>query len=89
MVDGLLAIYERDEWTCVCGNSVHIYGTPQIAHRLSQSKVNLKKWGAEVIHHPVNLRAVCSLKCNASVATHDWRQVLKEIEEYEQDKTNS
>jgi hypothetical protein len=49
----------------------------------------LKKWGAEVIHHPVNLRAVCSLKCNASVATRDWRQVLKEIEEYEQNKTNS
>lgn len=38
----------------------------------------------EEIHHPVNLRAVCSLKCNASVATRDWRQVLKEIEEYGQ-----
>ena len=89
MLDKLLAIYERDEWTCVCGNSVHIYGTPQIAHRLAQTKANIKKWGKGVIHHNVNLRAVCSLRCNASVATRDWRQVLKEIEEYEQNKTNS
>ena len=85
MLDKLLAIYERDRWVCICGNSVYQFGTPQIAHRLAQTKANIKKWGKGVIHHSVNLRAVCSLRCNARVSTQDWKQVLEEIRQYEQD----
>ncbi len=79
MLDKLLAIYERDKWVCICGNSVHQFGTPQIAHRLAQTKANLKKWGEEIIHHPINLVATCSLKCNAKASTSNWREVFEEM----------
>lgn len=38
----------------------------QIAHRLSKSKVNYKKYGHEIIDHDINLVSVCGLKCNSS-----------------------
>ena len=37
----------------------------QLAHRIKKSKYNLKKYGEEIIHHPVNLKVVCSLYCNS------------------------
>lgn len=82
MLTSLLKTYERDEWTCTCGNSVYIYGTPQIAHRIPQRRHIIRKYGKEIVHHPVNLRATCSLKCNASVSTIDHDTVLKEILAY-------
>ena len=46
----------------------------QLAHVIPQTKRNLKEYGKEVIHHDLNLKVVCSLKCNAAVlrnlATH-------------------
>jgi hypothetical protein len=78
----MVDIYERDGWTCVCGNSVFQYGTPQIAHRIPQRKHLIRKYGKEIIHHPVNLRATCCLKCNASVSTLNYKEVLEEILEY-------
>jgi len=50
-----------------------------MAHRLRQSKANLKKWGEEIIHHPINLVATCSLKCNAKASTSNWREVFEEM----------
>ncbi len=61
-----LKIFRRDQYQCQgCGESILIYGTPQLAHRISKDKVNLKKYGPEIIHHPENLKSTCSLACNA------------------------
>jgi len=46
----------------------------QLAHRIPQTKYNLKTYGKNVMHHEYNLAAVCSLGCNSAVllspATH-------------------
>ena len=46
----------------------------QLAHRIPQTKNNLKTYGKTVLHHEYNLAAVCSLGCNSAVllspATH-------------------
>jgi len=46
----------------------------QLAHRIPQTKYNLKTYGKTVLHHEYNLAAVCSLGCNSAVllspATH-------------------
>ena len=56
-----------------CGELM-FYEQSQYAHRISKSKANLKKYGPEIIHHDLNLKLVCSLKCNSAVllspATH-------------------
>lgn len=58
-------IFERDGYICQhCGLSIYQHGTPQLAHRIAQSKMNLKKYGKAVIHHPLNMASVCSLYCN-------------------------
>lgn len=61
-----LEIFERDKWTCqVCGKWLR-EGVPQLAHRIAQTKANIRKYGKEVIHHPLNLVSVCSLRCNSA-----------------------
>lgn len=46
----------------------------QLAHRIPQTKYNLRTYGKNVMHHEYNLAAVCSLECNSAVllspATH-------------------
>ena len=73
--------------TCeVCGNHLD-YGNLQLAHRLPKSKGYLKKYGKEVIHHPLNLATVCSLKCNDAVLldpkTHpiEAQELIEKIKE--------
>ena len=50
-----------------CGGPILAHGTPQAAHRIAQTKTNLKRYGEAIIHHRLNLAAVCSLKCNDAV----------------------
>ena len=58
-------IFKRDGYTCqACGESIYRFGTMQLAHRISQSVMNVKRYGKEVIHHPLNMASVCSLRCN-------------------------
>jgi len=47
----------------VCGEAP----STQLAHRISKSKANIKRYGAQMIHHPLNLVPVCGLRCNSSV----------------------
>lgn len=69
IAESKLKIFARDNWTCCfCNHSIYKYGTPQIAHGISKSKANLKKWGAEIIHSDFNLYSACSLACNAGLA---------------------
>ena len=43
----------------------HPNSNSQLAHRIKKSKANIKKYGKEIIHHPLNMKAVCGLECNA------------------------
>ena len=56
-------VYERDAGICQnCGSSVMWPG--QLAHILSQSEMNIARYGAQVIHHSENMALVCCLECN-------------------------
>ncbi len=81
-------IFYRDRYTCICEDSIHANGTPQLAHRIPQKKENLRKYGADIIHHPLNMRAVCSLYCNGRVSVAQNKagilKVLGNIMEQEQ-----
>lgn len=60
-------IFERDGYRCHhCGGSIYAHGTPMLAHRICQSKANIRKYGEDIIHHPLNLLSACCLKCNDS-----------------------
>lgn len=62
-------VFHRAGWRCeVCGRPILDLGTPQLGHRIAQSKMNLKKYGDAIIHHSLNMAATCSLKCNAAVS---------------------
>lgn len=52
----------------VCGDKL-TEGTAQLAHRINQSKRNLKKYGKAIIHHKLNLATTCS-KCNNKVSLY-------------------
>jgi hypothetical protein len=60
-----LFIAERDKFTCqVCGKYLGLSGC--IADRISQSKVNRKKFGNEIIDNPLNKVYTCISVCNDS-----------------------
>ncbi len=62
-----ISLYERSRGKCEnCGKPMQ-FDKAQISHKIPQYKRYLKKWGEEVIHHPLNLAVVCSLKCNSAV----------------------
>ena len=54
--------YAVDDHVCQgCGKKAI-----QIAHRISNTKVNLKIYGEKIINHNCNLVPVCGLECNSS-----------------------
>jgi hypothetical protein len=74
-----LRIFARDNWTCqVCGKML-IDGIPQLAHRINQSKMYLKKYGKEIIHHDLNMISVCSLKCNIAVSIYGKDKLIDDL----------
>lgn len=64
-------VYKRDHYLCFCGKRA-----TQIAHIIAKTKVNIKKYGKEIIHHKANLRSVCSLECNAEIMIGDCKPML-------------
>lgn len=51
----------------VCGKSIYEYGTPQYAHKLSNSKMNRQKYGSFIVDHTLNGEYTCSLDCNSAL----------------------
>jgi hypothetical protein len=47
-----------------CGEPMSITQM-ELAHRISQSKTNLKLWGEGVIHHRLNFRGTHPGRCNS------------------------
>ena len=76
-------IYYRSSGRCeICEQPMPIT-TMQLAHRIGQTKANLKKYGKEIIHHELNMKAVCGLRCNAradiSFRTEEVKALVEEI----------
>jgi hypothetical protein len=58
-------VFSEQSGRCfTCGEPVSITAM-ELAHRISQSKTNLKLWGAAVIHHRLNLRGTHPGRCNS------------------------
>jgi len=61
-------IFSEQSGICfACGEPMSITEM-ELAHRISQSKVNLKLWGEAVIHHRMNLRGTHPGRCNSKVS---------------------
>lgn len=67
----MITLYPR---CAVCG----IGPSTQLAHRMSQSKANLRKYGKKKVHHHFNLVPVCGLKCNSAVLI-DGNPMLRQV----------
>jgi hypothetical protein len=57
-----------DGYICqVCGKLLKNKIGAGAAHRIPKTKINLRKWKAEIINHNFNLVYTCSLECNSKV----------------------
>ena len=62
-IDAIQKMYNYHGHTCfICGNPI-----TQRAHIISNSKVNRKRYGSEIIDSPLNWLCACSLECNALI----------------------
>ena len=54
-----------------CGNKI-VFDTYHMSHKIGKGKTNIKKYGRAVIHHPLNIMAMCCDECNrkASIGAH-------------------
>ena len=77
---------ERSGVCAVCGKLVK-YSECQLAHKIGQTKANLKKYGKEVLHNEKNLELVCGLACNSAVdISFRPNEVLKVLVEIQGDR---
>lgn len=51
----------------------------QMAHRIPQNKRNLKRYGPRVIHHPLNIKWVCSLRCNSAASINNRPLAIQQL----------
>ncbi len=78
-----MEIFREQNGICpVCNKGFNNPSEIQAAHRICKSKVNLKKCGAEVIHHKLNI--VCTHDvCNSAVLvnpeTEEGRDLIEQI----------
>lgn len=72
-------IIEQGNKCFVCGKGFSFNNLPQISHRIPKYKRYIDKYGAEVIHHRLNLRACCDV-CNVKVSINPCSQPIKAAE---------
>lgn len=78
-------VYATSGGVCeICGRPL-VDGQPQGAHRIANTKTNRFLWGANIIDHPLNMAATCSLSCNqaANIGQNPgkcWELVKKIVE---------
>lgn len=71
-------------YTCeICEKPINEYNC-QLAHVIPQTKVNIKKYGSDIIHSEANMRVVCGLECNAKCMIGFWEydKFVKKIKEF-------
>ena len=51
-----------------------------LSHKIPKGKVNLKKYGPEVIHHRLNVACTCPGSCNDAVMINPATQPVKAAE---------
>ena len=67
LYESRVRLFNRSGGKCeVCGEPI-LFHECQLAHRIPQTKANLKLYGKTVIHHDLNIAVVCSLACNSAV----------------------
>jgi hypothetical protein len=77
-----VAIYNAQGGRCAeCGKRL-AFSSFQLAHRIPQRKWCIRKWGKTVIHHPLNMAAVCSLRCNAAIQINPDSQYAVDLAVY-------
>jgi len=57
-------MYNQARGRCKYCNKALTFGDAQLAHRIPKHKKYLKKYGAVIIHHPLNMVITCD-KCNS------------------------
>ena len=77
------AIYLRDRGLCqACMKSV-AFSDFELAHRIANTKANRRRWGAEVIDHPLNKciahRGRCNDECNIGGRPASCAELVEQI----------
>jgi hypothetical protein len=58
---------EQNGVCAYCGQDLLATDKVELAHRVPQRKYLLKKYGKEIIHHPLNMKLTHAGNCNAGV----------------------
>lgn len=81
-----VAIYNRDGGRCcTCGKPV-AFDAFQLAHGVAATKANRRRWGSDIIDHPLNKHVVCPCaRCNDGALISNkldaCLQLVREIKE--------
>jgi hypothetical protein len=79
------AIYLRDRGLCQACNKPIAFSDFEIAHRIANTKANRRRWGAEVIDHPLNKyvahRGRCNDACNIGGRPMECQALAQKIHE--------
>lgn len=62
-----LALSRSGNTCAVCGKSIYEYGTPQYAHKISNTVKCRNKYGSFIVDHTLNGEYTCSLACNSAL----------------------
>ena len=83
-----LRIYARDHGICqACGLPV-VVNNFEIAHKIANTVVNRKRFGAEVIDHPLNKATTHPGRCNSAMncgfRPDECRRIVEAIREFKE-----
>lgn len=76
-----MRVFARDGYHCVvCGCRLTDDGKiPQLGHCIPQSKMYIKKYGKEIIHHDLNMKSTCGLEHNAAVSINGKDKLIADL----------